>query len=148
MLGMGAKIVAIKMGEQGLYLRSSEAATLANLGRCKISNIKAWAEREIWAPCFVAQVAGTTGAGDATIAGFLLGILRDMSPQATLTSACAVGACSVETVDAVSGVRSWTETQKRLAAGWPRLPIALDMTRAGWRWDDTEQVWVGTSRSI
>ena len=143
LLEMGAKIIAIKMGEQGLYLRSSEAAALGDMGRCKISDRTAWAEREMWAPCFVAKVAGTTGAGDATIAGFLLGILRDMSPQATLASACAVGACSVETVDAVSGVRSWTETHKRLEAGWPRLPIALDMTRAGWRWDDTEQVWIG-----
>ena len=143
LLGMGARIVAIKMGEQGLYLRSSQAATLADMGRCKISAITAWAEREMWAPCFVAEVAGTTGAGDATIAGFLLGILRDMSPQATLALACAVGACSVEAVDAVSGVRSWTETQKRLAAGWPRLPIALDMPRSGWRWGATEQVWIG-----
>ncbi len=143
LLGMGAKIVAIKMGEQGLYLRSSEATTLEDMGRCKISDRTAWAEREMWAPCFVAKVAGTTGAGDATIAGFLLGILRDMSPEATLASACAVGACSVEAVDAVSGVRSWTETQKRLKAGWPRLPIALDMTRFGWRWDGTEQVWIG-----
>jgi sugar/nucleoside kinase (ribokinase family) len=141
LLEMGAKIVALKIGEQGLYLRS--AGALANMGRCQVNDISAWVDRELWCPCFIAQIAGTTGSGDATIAGFLLGLLRGMSPHDTLTAACAVGACSVEAVDAISAIRTWTETQARLAAGWPHLPIALDMAHAGWRWNNAEQVWVG-----
>src|SRR5438876_436164 len=90
-----------------------------------------------------AQVAGTTGSGDATIAGCLMGILRGMSPEETLQAACAVGACNVEAVDALSSIRSWPETAKRIAAGRPRLPIALNHAEAGWRWDSTHEVWIG-----
>lgn len=143
LLGMGAKIAALKIGEQGLYLRTADAATLAGMGRCQVGDTGAWAKRELWAPCYRADVAGTTGAGDATIAGFLLGLLRGMSPQATMRAACAVGACSVEAVDAVSGIRSWLETKKRQEEGWPRLPTRLDMAGARWRWDEIEQVWIG-----
>ncbi|HEV2580498.1 MAG TPA: carbohydrate kinase family protein, partial [Ktedonobacteraceae bacterium] len=111
LLEMGAKIVALKLGVQGLYLRTTNVARLANVGRCQVDDLIAWADRELWSPCFTAQVAGTTGAGDATIAGLLLGLLRGMSPYDTLTAACAVGACSVEAVDATSAVRTWPETQ-------------------------------------
>ena len=113
------------------------------MGRCQIADMAAWSDRELWSPCFAAQVAGTTGSGDATIAGFLLGLLHAMTPEATLSAACAVGACSVEAVDALSGVQSWSETKARLAAGWARLPIALDTSNLGWRWDTDHNLWIG-----
>ena len=143
LLDMGAKIVGLKIGDRGLYLRTANAEALAKMGRCGVADITAWSDRELWAPCFSTQVAGTTGSGDATIAGFLMGILRGMSPEETLQAACAVGACNVEAVDALSCIRSWPETAKRIAAGWPRLPIALDLAEAGWRWDSTHEVWIG-----
>src|SRR5450755_1213979 len=96
-----------------------------------------------------ARIVATKGAGDATIAGFLMGLLRGMTPQATLAAACAVGACSVEAADALSGVKSWPETMERIAAGWPRLKLekkgrpALKLAAAKWRWDDTYEVWIG-----
>ncbi|MBK9207428.1 MAG: hypothetical protein IPL71_03615 [Anaerolineales bacterium] len=63
-------------------------------------------------------MAGTTGSGDATIAGFLSAFLRDMSPAKTLQAALAVGACSVEAADALSGIKPWGETLNRIRAGW------------------------------
>jgi len=143
LLDMGAKIVGLKIGDRGLYLRTANAKALAKMGRCGVADIPTWSDRELWAPCFSTQVAGTTGSGDATIAGFLMGILRGMSPEETLQAACAVGACNVEAVDALSSIRSWPETAKRIAAGWPRLLIALDLAEAGWRWDSTHEVWIG-----
>src|SRR5215472_3274664 len=141
LLDMGAKIVGLKIGERGLYLRTASATALSQMGRCQVADVAAWSDRELWAPCFAVQVAGTTGSGDATIAGFLLGLLRGMAPEATLTAACAVGACSVEAVDALSGIRSWPETAGRIAAGWPHLPLALD--KANWRLDRTHNIWIG-----
>ena len=141
LLDMGAKIVGLKIGDRGLYLRTANAATLAQMGRSKVSDVAAWSDRELWAPCFATQVAGTTGSGDATIAGFLMGLLRGMVPEETLLAACAVGGCSVELVDALSGIRSWPETAERIATGWPRLPLALD--KANWRLDRTHQIWIG-----
>jgi sugar/nucleoside kinase (ribokinase family) len=140
---MGAKMVALKVGERGLYLRTASAPVLTEMGRCQLQDAASWSNRELWAPCFSTQVTGTTGSGDATIAGFLMGLLRGMSPQETLQAACAVGACNVEAVDALSGIRSWPETTERIRAGWLRLPVALDLAKAGWSWDDTHEVWVG-----
>lgn len=136
LLSMGTKIIGLKVGHRGLYLRTANATTLAKMGRARPADLTAWADREIWAPCFATQVVGTTGSGDATIAGFLMGLLRGMSPQDTLRAACAVRACNVDAADALSGVRGWSET----AARWERLAFPLD---ANWQWDVTHEVWIG-----
>ena len=143
LLDMGTKIVGIKIGERGLYLRTANAAALVQMGRGGVVDVAAWSERELWAPCFATQVAGTTGSGDATIAGLLMGLLRGVPPMETLATACAVGAYSVEAVDALSGLRSWPETAKRMASGWQRLPLALEQSQAGWYWDDAHEIWIG-----
>ena len=52
------------------------------------------------------------------MAGFLLGLLRDMSPEDTLIAACAAGASSVEAVDGTSGVESWDHLRLRIEGGW------------------------------
>jgi sugar/nucleoside kinase (ribokinase family) len=144
LLDMGAKIVGLKIGDRGLYLRTANVSTLAKMGRCKVADVVSWSDRELWAPCFATDVVGTTGSGDATIAGFLMGLLRGMAPEETLQAACAVGACNVEAVDALSGIRSWPETAERIAEGWPRLPIPLDLSEAGWRLNTTHELWIGT----
>ncbi len=147
LLDMGTKIVGIKIGERGLYLRTANANTLTQIGRCQLDNPTDWTNRELWAPCFSTHIAGTTGSGDATIAGFLMGLLRGMTPHATLSAACAVGACSVEAVDALTAVRSWPETAARMAANWPRLQLTFDGADGNWRWDNAQEVWVGPSDS-
>jgi sugar/nucleoside kinase (ribokinase family) len=141
LLDMGAKIVGLKIGDRGLYMHSAGSEDLAQMGRSQVPDLTAWSDRELWAPCFMTQVNGTTGSGDATIAGFLMGLLRGMAPEDTLQAACAVGACSVEALDALSGIRSWPETEARIASGWLRLPLALD--KAGWHWDTAQEVWLG-----
>ena len=139
-LGMGGKIVGFKLGDRGLYVRTAGQPAIESLGRARPSDPAAWADKELWAPCFKVDVVGTTGAGDAAIAGFLSALLRDMSPEAALTAAVAVGACNVEAADALSGVRRWDETQRRVASGWARHE--LDLETAGWRFDDDHQLWV------
>jgi sugar/nucleoside kinase (ribokinase family) len=124
-LGMGAQMVGIKAGSRGLYLKTRP--DLGFLGRAFMMNHadvgEAWSGRELWAPCFKVELAGTTGAGDATIGGFLMAVMRGMSPEKALTAGVAAGACCCEKPDAVSGVRSWEETRARIAAGWERMPL-------------------------
>ncbi len=141
LLALGAKIVGLKLGYRGLYLRTAEAGVLGAMGRGGPADAAAWAGRELWAPCFRVEVAGTTGAGDATIAGFLSGLLRGLGPEAALTAAVAVGACNVEALDALNGVRPWQATLDRLAAGWPRHELHL--AAPGWRFDPAAQLWCG-----
>ena len=142
LLDMGAKIVALKLGERGLYMRTAGSGVLSRMSQYKI-DIAAWSNRELWMPCFAVDVVGTTGAGDATIAGFLTGFTFGMSPEATLETACAVGACSVEAVDAISGIRTESQIALRLAKGWPQLPLAFDIAQAGWHRDVENSVWIG-----
>ncbi len=137
-LALGPRLLAIKMGRRGLYLRTGEIGTA--MGRAVPLAPAAWNRRELWAPCFRVQVAGTVGAGDAAIAGFITALLRHMDPEMALTAAVAVGACNVEAADATSGVRSWDETLRRLRAPWERLDARLD---AAWIWDAQRGVYRG-----
>lgn len=138
-LAMGPAVFALKLGEQGLYVRTHAAdAVLAHACTRLGLDLEAWRGREILAPCFRARhVAGTTGSGDCTIAGLLTAMLRREDPVAAAGSANAVGACSVEAPDATSGVPPWSDVGARLAAGWPRLPVAEALADAApWRCDD------------
>lgn len=132
LLALGPQIVGIKLGSLGFYVRTARAVTLPRLA----TN---WHNRELWAPCFQVAVAGTVGAGDTTVAGFLAGLLRDLNLEDALDTACAVGACCVEAPDAVSGVKSWTETRARMQRSWPRRELLLP---DGWRREDSA-VWRG-----
>jgi len=149
LMAMGARIVALKLGDRGLFLRtaSQEALEAARLGAVRRAfaglNLAAWADQMLWAPCFQVKVVGTTGSGDATIAGFLCGLLRGLSPAETMTAAVAVGACNVEAADALSGLRPWEDTLQRIASGWQRRALTIDAP--GWRWDAVHQIWVGSA---
>ncbi|MCX7935310.1 MAG: carbohydrate kinase family protein [Planctomycetota bacterium] len=142
LLALGSAIVALKLGDQGLYVRTTaDAKRLARLGACAPAAVAAWLNREIFTPCFKANLVGTTGSGDATIAGFLAAFLKGLSPTACAVAAVAVGACSVEAADATSGVPTWRAVQKRLRAGWERLPFRLALK--GFRADQKAGVWYG-----
>jgi sugar/nucleoside kinase (ribokinase family) len=143
-LALGTRMLVIKMGHRGLYLRTR--ALDGQLGRGAPGSLAAWSHRELWAPCFRVGVAGTVGAGDATIAGFITALLRRLEPEAAMTAAVAVGACNVEAADATSGVRSWEETIKRLRSPWDRLDARLDDD--AWAWDETRGLWRGPDDGI
>ena len=139
LLRLGVKMAVIKLGERGLYLRTAGVEQLRQMGRGAPADLAAWANQQLWAPCFQVQVLGTTGAGDATIAGFLSGLLRDLTPLEAMLAAVGVGACDVEAADATSGIRTWQATRQRIAAGWPQH--ALTLTAPGWTRDEPSGVW-------
>lgn len=131
LLAKGCKLAGLKLGDKGLYLATAPEDILKDLGRAKSDHLDAWADRQLWSPCFATRVQGTTGAGDTTLAGFLSAFLRGLSPEESLRTACAVGACCVEKSDSLSGLRTWEATQERLKADWQRLPVSLKMHENG-----------------
>jgi len=133
-IGWGTPIVGLKLGEEGMYLRTGREPPL-------LANGAEWSDRELLAPCFKVAVQGTTGSGDCTIAGFLAGLLEGRSPEDTITEAVAVGACSVEQMDAVTGVPARAEIRQRIRAGWERRPVTIDLP--GWRWNENTAIWSG-----
>ena len=140
LLDLGAAVVGLKLGDQGIYLRTTpEAARLKKAGALNLP--ETWLQRELLAPAFKVQVVGTTGAGDCAIAGFLSGMLRGFPPQDAINAAVAAGACNVEYADAISGIPIWAALQQRIQTGWERLPVVIPLP--GWRRDETCGLWVG-----
>ena len=91
LLRLGSGVVGIKLGSRGMYLRTGGEGRLQALGRAAPSDSASWADRELWAPVFSVEVAGTTGSGDATVAGYLAALLRDLPPEEALRKAVAAG---------------------------------------------------------
>lgn len=119
LLSMGTPIVVLKLGDQGLYIKTtSDMTRLKNLGHCDLHSIENWRSRELLIPCFEVNVSGTTGAGDCTIAGFVTGVLNGLSIEECLKVAVAVGAHNVESVDGTSGIPEWENVIKRINSGW------------------------------
>jgi sugar/nucleoside kinase (ribokinase family) len=141
LIALGVRIVVIKLGRRGVYLRTAPGAALRKMGRARPVPAGAWANRERWIPCFRVNVVGTTGSGDSTIAGFLAALLRRAGIDEALTMAVAVGACNVEAADSLSGLRSWNDTRERIASGWEQAPAAVD--DPGWKWDADKRMWIG-----
>ena len=118
LLDLGAGAAALTLGERGILLATQTESSRLPEG---------WAARELWAPTYVVDTAGTTGAGDATTTGLIAGLVRGLAPERALTMAAAVAAFSVEAHDATSGIRGWDETAARVDRGWDRnvAPTAL-----------------------
>jgi sugar/nucleoside kinase (ribokinase family) len=138
-LGYGVKAVLIKLGHQGIYLRTAPADTWKKGGRALDGLPGDWFSRELWAPAFKVDVCGTTGAGDAAIAGFLSSILGGTDPETALVMAAAAGACSVECADSTSGLLTWEETLVRVNGGWETLPLTLGDD--GWQKEEMHDLW-------
>ena len=137
LVGMGAGVVALKLGSEGLYLR-----TASDAGRLPEGLAGGWAGRELLAPCFEVEVAGTTGAGDCTVAGLLAGLATGQPPEEALATATAVGACSVERPGSTSGIPALEAVRRRIAGGWKRRQAQCGLPGA-WRWEEGHALWHG-----
>ncbi len=141
-LRYGAKVVGIKCGSRGFYLRTAGGNKLSSLDFIHPGISENWTGRELWEPTYhVDRIASAVGAGDSTVAGFLASYLRGERVESALEYACAVGAQSVQALDAVNGIGSWEETTEKIKTGWAknRLEIKTD----GWTFDRQAEVWKG-----
>ena len=133
-LELGAGIVGLKLGRFGLYLRTAGAARIGTIAeRLPGLDAQAWSDRELWSPIFEVPVKGTTGSGDATIAGFLAALLDRRNPVEALDLACAVGSLCVEGDDALSGIGGRDQAEARVRSNSPRPlpPVSKAWGRAG-----------------
>lgn len=129
LLDLGVAIVGIKLGEHGLYMRTTaDKQRLEKVGVLPSEQLTAWRKRECLLPCFKVDVRGTTGAGDCTIAGFLGGLLQEQQPEQVMESAVAVGAFNVQVPDATSGIKDWQVVQTFIDSDPPTLPSGLGLS--------------------
>ena len=85
----GVKIVGLKMGEEGCYIRSADA--------------------EIRIPRYEVKIVDALGAGDAFAAGFLTGIVEGWDLEKTGRFANATGAHCVMAAGSTAGIKSMEE---------------------------------------
>jgi len=141
LISLGPKIVVLKCGVKGYYIRTQNEDVLKSMGKAMPADIKNWALRELHEESFyVEKVASATGSGDSSIAGFLSAFLRGESIENSIRTACAVGGQNVKVFDAVSGIKSWEETIEMIN-GWSKN--RHDIPGEYWKYDIKREVWVG-----
>lgn len=115
LIKMGTKVVIIKCGAPGLYYKTAEdLSALDGLS-------SDWEGREGFQESYKPeQVISGTGAGDTTIAAFLVAMTKGYSLEKCLQYGTATGASCVEAVDALTGLRSFAEIDERIETGWPK----------------------------
>ena len=136
LVDIGLPIVIIKLGEKGLFLKT---------GLPKGKNISSlikkeqWTRRQLFSPVYKVDVAGTTGAGDTAIAGFLSQIVQGKTPEEAVNISTATGAHCVEARDATSGIKSINKIEERIQKGWKKqIPL---LSTEGWEWISEYQLW-------
>ena len=121
-LALGCKAVLIKCGVSGMYYKTSDKATMETVGSRLELNADSWADQEGIQPCFKAdQVLSGTGAGDTSIAAFLMAASMGRTPAQCAALAAAEGACAVTAYDALSGLKTMEELEARIASGWETM---------------------------
>ncbi len=107
-LRLGARGVMIKRGENGLILGTSSEFPLA-----------CWRSRMVAQPSYPVEVVGTTGCGDAAIAGLLLALLNEwpIERAAQVSAACGAMRCTVLRVDESPSLAQVEDQIARWASG-------------------------------
>lgn len=88
----GIKTVCVKMGEHGSYISTHK--------------------EELFVPAYPVNIVDATGAGDAYVAGFLTGTVKELSLQKTAELASATGAACVTAIGTTAGIKNLEETMK------------------------------------
>lgn len=121
LIAWGGKVVLIKCGSQGMYLRTAPQARLDQVGGGLAENLKGWGDQKIWMPCFrVDNILSGTGAGDTSIAGFLYAMQRGFPVERCVELAAATGATCITAYDALSALIPLDELNAKIEAGWEK----------------------------
>jgi sugar/nucleoside kinase (ribokinase family) len=141
LLDMGVKMAAMKSGIRGYYLKTSDK--ISDCGKAAPKDVRSWSGRELWCASFKAtQFGSATGAGDATIAGFIAGLVAGFGPEKSLRIANTVGWENVRAIDALSGIEDWAATLRYVDdVSRSQNDPGLDDT---WNYDPAMMVYRGT----
>ena len=121
LLEMGCKIVLIKCGAPGFYYKTADHPAFRDLEQESGIDFSTFAGQEGFEASYVPDaVISGTGAGDTTIAAFLTAIVQGYPLEKCLKLASATGACCVAATDALGGLKSFEELEKRIESGWKK----------------------------
>ncbi len=118
---MGCKVLIIKCGAPGLYYQTAGVRKLDELSDFTWFPYEEWADKKGFEKSYVPdRILSGTGAGDVTIGAFLAAMLEGYSLTDCLHLAVAAGAFCIAEYDALSGLKTLPEMDKRIKAGWQK----------------------------
>jgi len=139
---MGAKMVTLKSGHRGFYIKTASKEKFEGLGAAKPADADNWANRELWVAAITVEHFGSaTGSGDSSIAGLLTAFLNGLTIEESLKYATCLGYQNVCVLDAVSGTKDWETTTKMIEANMPKIDVHLDSP--GWKCIDEYGLYAG-----
>lgn len=122
LISWGAKVVLVKCGVSGIYMRTGSREQMEKIGDSIKDTMRGWEDVDYFQPSFdPGKVLSGTGAGDASIAGFLYAIQCGYPWKRCVELAAAAGASCVTAYDSLSGLKPLSELNKMIEAGWPLL---------------------------
>ena len=124
-ISMGAKAVLVKCGALGMYYKTAERERMEPLCESLGLSVDEWAGKEGFENSFVPEkILSATGAGDTSIAAFLVSMLRGYGIEEAVQMALATGACCLSGYDALSGLKPLSELKEKIEKGWARNNFA------------------------
>lgn len=123
---MGAKILLIKCGAPGIYYQTASRQRLEHVGKKLELDAAQWADLCGFERSYVPErVLSGTGAGDTSIAAFLTAVSEGYASEMSLHLAAAAGASCVAAYDALSGLKSFDEMERKIEKGWEKICWSL-----------------------
>ncbi len=123
LISWGARVVLIKCGTPGMYLRTADKHSISSMG----PDFRDWADLDIFEYSYEAErYCSGTGAGDVSLAAFLTAALYGYEPGRCLQLATGAGACCVSAYDALSGLLSFDDMIKKIDSGWKKRTPGWD----------------------
>lgn len=111
----GCKVLMIKCGAPGMYLRIASAETLKKTSPAVGLDSATWAEQDFFEKSYVPdRILSGTGAGDTSIAAFLTAVLDRYGSEWAMHFATGTGASCITELDAISGLLTFPELKKKL----------------------------------
>lgn len=125
-LDMGARAVLIKCGVPGMYYRTGKGPDMTALCEKLGLSLEEWADQEGFEVSYKPDaVRSGTGAGDTSIAAFLMSVLRGKSLKTAVEMAAGAGACCVSAYDALGGIPSYETLEDKIRQGWEKNPYHI-----------------------
>jgi sugar/nucleoside kinase (ribokinase family) len=120
-MALGCRVLLLKCGASGMYLRTADRRSLERISPAVELNSARWADQDFFEKSYVPEkVLSGTGAGDTSIAAFLKAVLDGYDPEMCMHLSAGTGASCVEAYDTLSGLRSFDQLKEKIQSGWKK----------------------------
>jgi sugar/nucleoside kinase (ribokinase family) len=128
LIEMRAKVVLIKCGALGIYYKTSGQEKMSTIGCSTERSFDDWVDIEGFEKSYRAdKVLSGTGAGDTSIAAFLMAMLKGYSLIKCVQLASAEGTSCISAYDALSGLLSLDELNRKIENGWHKEIVEMEI---------------------